>query len=355
MSSGHGNCLFFGVNDGYLDGFLRGFRLKILDQNDYTNLGQCDNLDDFKLQLAQTDYKDFLANEPSPLSTNVIKEKCVEKLVNEFNYLRINSAQPLAQFLDYITYGYMIDNIILLLTGTLHEREMSELLAHCHPLGTFKAMETLGTCHNMSELYHTVLIDTPLGPYIANNLSEEDFDSDANNIEVVRNTLYKAYLKDFYQFCCTVGDDTALTMKDILEFEADRRAITITLNSFDTSLTKDDRAKLYPDFGKLAPEGLEKLSRAEDFDQVKDACNYVNEYRRLFADVGPHSEKTIEDAFFEYEVEINRLAFEYQAGYGAFYCYFRLKEQEIRNIIWIAECITQGQKGKLSQGIINIM
>ena len=151
------------------------------------------------------------------------------------------------------SYGYMIDNIILLLTGTLHEREMSELLSHCHPLGTFKAMETLGTCHNMSELYHTVLIDTPLGPYIAGNLSEEDFDSDANNIEVVRNTLYKAYLKDFYQFCCTVGDDTALTMKDILEFEADRRAITITLNSFDTSLTKDDRAKLYPDFGKLAP------------------------------------------------------------------------------------------------------
>ena len=40
--------------------------------------------------------------------------------------------------------------------------------------------------------------------------------------------------------------------------------------------------------------------------------SYVSEYRRLFADVGPHSEKTIEDAFFEYEVEINRLAFEYQ-------------------------------------------
>ena len=141
MATTHGNVLFFSLNDGYLDGFLRGFRLKILDQNDYSNLSQCESLDgiysllvialtiiislpliftyvflDFKLQLSQTDYKDFLQNEPSPLSTTVIKDKwfflfsfylfSIEKLVNEFNYLRINSSQPLAQFLDYITYYF---------------------------------------------------------------------------------------------------------------------------------------------------------------------------------------------------------------------------------------------------------
>jgi V-type H+-transporting ATPase subunit d len=59
---------------------------------------------DFKLQLAATDYGNFLQNEPSPLSTTTIAEKATEKLVAEFKYLRCNANQPLATFLDYLTY-----------------------------------------------------------------------------------------------------------------------------------------------------------------------------------------------------------------------------------------------------------
>ena len=35
--------------------------------------------------------------------------------------MRTQATGPLATFLDYITYSYMIDNIILLITGTLHQ------------------------------------------------------------------------------------------------------------------------------------------------------------------------------------------------------------------------------------------
>lgn len=31
----------------------------------------------------------------------------------------------------------MIDNIILLITGTLHERDTTELVQRCHPLGMY--------------------------------------------------------------------------------------------------------------------------------------------------------------------------------------------------------------------------
>ncbi len=56
-----------------------------------------------KLHLAGTDYGDFLQNEPSPLHTTTIAEKCTQKLVEEFEYLRANSYEPLTTFLDYIT------------------------------------------------------------------------------------------------------------------------------------------------------------------------------------------------------------------------------------------------------------
>lgn len=31
----------------------------------------------------------------------------------------------------------MIDNVVLIVTGTLHERDVHELLEKCHPLGMF--------------------------------------------------------------------------------------------------------------------------------------------------------------------------------------------------------------------------
>lgn len=59
---------------------------------------------DMRMHLAVTDYGNFLQNEPSPLQTLTISERCTEKLVEEFNYLRCNSSAELAKFLDYITY-----------------------------------------------------------------------------------------------------------------------------------------------------------------------------------------------------------------------------------------------------------
>jgi len=256
-----------------------------------------------------------------------------------------------------ISYQYMIDNIVLLITGTLHERDTTELIEKCHPLGMFDSMATLSVGTNIADLYNNVLVDTPLAPYIQNCLSAEDLDE--MNIEIIRNTLYKAYLEDFYQFCQKLGGETAEVMTEILQFEADRRSINITINSFGTELARDDRQKLYPNFGLLHPEGILRLTRADDIEQVRAAIEFYGPYRALFAEtlsggggvgVG-QQEKSLEDSFFEYEAHLNMLAFERQFGYGIFFAYFKLKEQEIRNIVWIAECIQQDQKQKVNQYI----
>lgn len=291
----------FNVDHGYFEALVRGWRSGILTTDDYYNLCQCETLDDLKLHLQSTDYGNFLQNEKSPLAVSVIDDKLKQKMVSEFNHIRKQCVEPLATFLDFMTYGYMIDNVIFLLTGTRHKRDMNELLPKCHPLGMFEEIGVLTIAHTPAELYNSVLKDTPLGPFMAKCMKAPDLDE--MNIEIIRNTLYKEYLEAFYGFCMTIGGGTAETMKSILQFEADRRALNITINSFGTELSKEDRGKLYPRIGSFFPEGLFMLKNCEEVEEVQRVISFYPEYECLFENVGDDvGDKTFEDKCFEYEV-----------------------------------------------------
>lgn len=38
--------------------------------------------------------------------------------------LHFQAPEPLLTFLNYLTYGYMIDNVVLILAGVLHGRDV---------------------------------------------------------------------------------------------------------------------------------------------------------------------------------------------------------------------------------------
>merc|ERR1712232_1313021 len=79
---------------------------------------------------------------------------------------------------DFITYEYMIENVMLLLKGALSGRDINELIAQCHPLGMFResTMRSIPTFESNAkgyqDLYQTVLVDTPVGPYFSMFLQE---------------------------------------------------------------------------------------------------------------------------------------------------------------------------------------
>lgn len=342
--------LFFNINNGYVEGVVRGYKSGLLVANQYVNLTQCDNLEDLKLQLSATDYGNFLASYNGPLSTSVIQDNLSKKLYQQFQYIKAQSSGQLSKFLDFISYGYMIDNVSLMITGTLHERDRSEILAKCHPLGWFDTLPTLSIATDIESLYSTVLIDTPLAPFFKGCLSADDLDD--LNIEIIRNKLYKNYLEAFVKFVEEeFGNPDRDIMLKLLNFEADKRVINITINSLhNAELSSDDKLSLYPNLGRLYPTYHTQLAGVEDVEQLKSIADTVDEYLVFFSDSGD-SGKTLEDWFYQLEMNYCRNAFTQQFTLSTIWAWLRSKEQEIRNITWIAECIAQNQKNRIDNYI----
>lgn len=268
----------------------------------------------------------------------------------------------------------MIENVMLLLRGTLSGRNVNELMSQCHPLGMFKesTMRNIpsfeASPRGYAELYETVLVDTPVGVYFQRYLdqtsSKVSAASEVRNIleeiqiEILKNSLMKLYLEDFYSFCNGLGGETAEVMSTLLRARADRNAINITLNSFGTALNdsmmrETHRKLLYPSIGNLYPEGTDLLIKVDDDAKLVQVMNFYPTYRTIFERFTNSNaeEFSIDDEFYKQEVKLFELAFESQMHFGVFYAYVKLKEQEIRNLVWISECILQRRKDQVGNFI----
>jgi len=385
---------FFNVNHGFSEAVVRGLRSGFLTPEDYRRLGNSDTLEDLRSGLEETDFGTFLQDEPSPLLVSTVSRKCYEKLSDEFNYLKAQTVEPCTTILDFISREKMIDNICMIIQGALNQKAPKELAEKIHPLGVFEGMKEIMSDgfevqDNFMSLYRIFLVDTPIGAYFEEYLKVAGLDTEKDemprpgveagdvgtiltsaDLEIMKATLKKAWLEDFYQFVQTLGGTTAENLGHMLMMEADFRVLLVTLNALNTNLSVEgqlrDRNALYPNFGYLYPEGVKELQKAWNDTSVRAALEPYGRYLALFDQVKQFYDaegeskaaggglQSIEDLMYQENVHMYEMAFEQQYHFGVYYAWVKLREQEIRNLRWIANMVILNTKDHIDNTIVPI-
>ena len=255
---------------------------------------------------------------------------------------------------------------------------MELLLKGLDPLGYFPELKNIRTVEgdDYATLYQQVLIDLPIGDYFRKFLdscvgavgNDGAIKKDAAFIsglmkdykaEKIKNMLKKIWIGEFHKYCMdNLNDTSKFYMDDLLKFESDCMTIQIIFNSLDIKVLSDvrgregERRKYINNLGYLYPDRDRELTDADTFDKLKDACKGF-EYEKMLTQVtdAPSKDKSsefssagksIDDVMFVEKSKRYSLAFENQFHCAVFYAYLKLREMEIKNVVWLAELVSIG-------------
>ena len=373
------DLVFFNVDDGYSEALLRGFRKGILGEQQYTALRNTSNLKDFKSVLLDTDYSDYI-KEYTETDISSLKMLLKKKLADEIDTVQSVAGPDLDKFIEMIRHKYMIDNVINIIEGIKNKTDKNVIESRNEPLGYLKEISGLLKLDikKIDDLYEDVLIDTEVGIYFSKFLEETLTTSDTKNVsainnylqelqpEEIKNLLKKIWLEYFFHFCRTLNPTTSEIMVDLLKFEADCQAIQIVYNSLamNNQFQETERKKVIPYFGFLYPETTNQLIKAKSLEQLKQILQPFPEYYELVKEVPDPRKidefalqsglKTLDDVMFKESIKRYSIAFEQQFHFACFYAYIKIKEQEIKNIVLLAEMnsLDKDAGSKLKKGYI---
>ena len=356
------DLVFFNVNDGYSEALLRGFRKSTLGEQQYTALRNTTNLKDFKSVLIDTDYSDYV-KDYNETDTSALKMLLKKKLADEIDQVQSVAGPELDKFIEMIRHKYMIDNVINIIEGIKNKTDKNVIESRNEPLGYLKEISGLLKLDykKIEDLYEDVLIDTEVGVYFSKFLEEVLASSDNKNVatinnylqalkpEEIKNYLKKIWLEYFYHFCKTLNPTTSEIMEYLLKYEADCQTIQIVYNSlaYNNQFQEEERKKVIPYFGFLYPETTTQLIKCNSLEQLKQILQPFPDYYELVKEIPDPKKldefglqsglKTLDDLMFKESVKRYSIAFEQQFHFACFYAYIKIKEQEIKNIMLLAD------------------
>ncbi|KAM0677957.1 H(+)-transporting V0 sector ATPase subunit d [Binucleata daphniae] len=194
--------------------------------------------------------------------------------------------------------------------------------------------------NDMNEVHKFCVEQTFLNKYYKKlNIKKEIKD---NDFQMMNAKLQKMLIEDFYS---QIDEGY---MREILKCEGDRKIIEIVLNTMESEIKGNVRKQLFPKVTSIDMGMCTKLSECMSIDELR---SIINSHHRLRKIVGFDDDKII-GMLINLEVDCYYSSFSVYNDISCVYAYFKLKEQEIKNIIWIVECISMNKKNFVKDMIL---
>ena len=275
---------------------INGRYNSLLKESDYTALKGCKTLEEMIVKLNH--YFGFINED---MGYDELRMKFVQNVLFELDEFENNE---LVYFIRY----YMICNFFNKIEGIKE-----------HILGNFPELKVLNLCRNFDDVQKLCINNCFLLRYFRDIKS---FEGQKTMLIVLKNLMDEVYINSKGYF------------KEILEHEGDRQILEICLSGKGLQ----DKIKYFPKATTLGLKQLEKLSSTTEVEEIKRIF-YFNDEEPIEAII-----KRLSNVYAESFAQYN--------DSSCIYAYFKLKEQEIENIMWIVECMLQNAPEKMDEIIL---
>ncbi|KAH9385743.1 V-type H+-transporting ATPase subunit d [Nematocida major] len=315
--------------------YVHGSRNQLMSREQYRTLETASTLEDLKLKLQTSVYGSCLMEETES-SLKSFKEAIYKSIEKQMKVTNSFATEKSSVLIDFYREKYQLDNFIYLWACKEESPKSLETALEIHPLGIYPGLSFIKVTQTPQDTWKYCLEHTSLCKYVV-GLSHEILKED---IQYVRSILQKRYLELLYEF--SVKNN--LILAELVQFEGDKRIIEVLYSSIDSTLSASDKMNLFPACSTFSDIHKDLLLGCKSIDELQGVLSTHSRHRNIIG-----NERGLEDALTREEVRLCNKSFYIYDDPSVVYTHLTLQEIEVRNIIFLADCILQGNGSHMDE------
>lgn len=299
----------------------------MLNKKDFEMLLECENIEDICAKI-QIQYPDVIEMK------SYTKNELCNKLFNTLSKEVDDGLEGLKtkKHAEFFLINYKIQSFFFLLSSKEHDCDLTRSFSKIEQLGYFIELDTLKFCNDLDDVILFCIRNCFLLEYYEETDFEKDFkDNDYSicGLKFKRRHIYKYYDEDDHEF------------ESILKFEGDKINFDVVLSTLESGMAPEKRMELMCKISNFNDEDLYKLANSSSVEDMKMVLQKNYFYKKYIDSL---QENDLSLILLKIEMKYFESIFSEFNNIISVYAFYKLREQEIKNIMWVAECVISGEK-----------